>query len=380
MTTSSDIPAESADRDASAPMLADASRNPFVHGLRGILAFAVVVFHVANSGLPTFHGRIADAANFVLLSLDHSVEIFFGISGIVIYHAFLKSRGPLQFLSNRLTRIWPVLWFTVLVIASLSRLDARHQLEFGPATLAANLLALPPLVPMLLIHPAAWSISFEFAFYAMFILYAILRRALPPPVSLAIVASVSLVLLSQGQNVRGIGFLLGLAVVYWPRSHWPVAILRHCGLFLLSGMIVWHWVFLVADASKPTPFFDVLVSRGDAASAFAAGAALVWLGLKGAFLGHGAFARLLERPTCQWLGTVSFSLYLWSPIVMAPIKKLIVLAHLPALIGPWSQLAFLALSVLPLLWVSALSQRWLEDGLTRWIRRRLARAPRGEAP
>jgi peptidoglycan/LPS O-acetylase OafA/YrhL len=360
-------------RELPAPRI-DADRNAFIHGLRGVLAFAVFVHHVGNSGLPTFHGPMADCVNFVIESLEHAVEIFFGISGIVIYHAFLKSRGPLHFLSNRVTRIWPVLWVTVLAIALLSRFDARHPLEIGPGMLAANLMAMPPLLAVPLINPAAWSIAFEFAFYAMFIAYALSRRVLPSSVALMVVASLSLAVL--GRDPRAIGFVLGLAVIYWPRTRLPGWLLGFSGTFLLGGMLAWHWALAIVRANKPQTYLDVLASHGDVAAAFIAGSLLVWLGLKGVFLGRGLFARFLARPANQWLGTISFSLYLWSPIVMAPIKKIMLMAHVPDHVGPWSQLAFFALSLLPLLWVSALSQRWLEVALTNAIRRRLRRAPR----
>ena len=347
----------------------DARRNAHIHGLRGVLAFAVFIFHVGNSGLPTFHGTIADGVNYAIDSLENAVEIFFGISGIVIYHAFLKSRGPLHFLSNRITRIWPVLWITVLLIALSSRFDVRHPLELGPGMLAANMMAMPPILRVPLINPAAWSIAFEFAFYALFMAYALTRRMLPMNVALLFVGGLALALLSC--NPRAIGFLLGLAVIYWPRTRLPGWILGFSGTFLMGGMLAWHWVLEIVRANKPQSYLDIMASHGDVAVAFLGGSLLVWMGLKGVFLGQGLFSRLLVRTSVQWLGTVSFSLYLWSPIVMAPVKKIMVMAHLPALIGPWSQLAFFALALLPLLWVSALSQRWIEEALTNTIRRKL---------
>ena len=359
-----DVPASSA----------DAGRNAYIHGLRGVLAFAVFIFHVGNSGLPTFHGTIADAVNYAIDSLENAVEIFFGISGIVIYHAFLKSRGPLHFLSNRVTRIWPVLWITVLLIAVSSRFDVRHPLELGPGMLAANMMAMPPLLRVPLINPAAWSIAFEFAFYALFVTYALTRRVVPMGVALLVVAGIALALLSR--SPRAIGFLLGLAVIYWPRTRLPGWLLDFSGTFLMGGMLAWHWVLDVVRANRPQTYLDIMANHGGVAVAFFGGSLLVWMGLKGVFLGRGLFSRLLVRPAVQWLGTVSFSLYLWSPIVMAPVKKVMVMAHLPALVGPWSQLVFFALALLPMLWVSALSQRWIEEALTNTIRRKLRRAPK----
>ena len=365
-------PLESA-RDPPAPPC-DAARNVHIHGLRGALAFAVFIFHVGNSGLPTFDGTIAHGVKYALDSFENAVEIFFGISGIVIYHAFLKSRGPFHFLSSRVTRIFPLLWATVLLIAASSRFDGRHPLALGPGMLAANMMALPPLLQLPLINPAAWSIAFEFAFYALLVTYALTRRVLPMGAALLCVAALALALLIR--DPRAIGFLLGFAVTFCPRPRLPGWLLAFPGTWLMGGMLAWHWELEIVRASRPQSYLDVVARHGDVAVAFFGGALLVWMGLKGVFLGRGLFSRLLVRPAVQWLGTVSFSLYLWSPIVMAAVKKLMIMADLPALFGPWSQLVFLPLSLLPLLWVSALSQRWIEETFTNWIRRKLRRAPK----
>ena len=68
--------------------------NPYLHGARGLFALMIVVFHVVNSGLPTFglvsHGWPLLAQR----SLEFGVELFFGISGIVIFGALQRARGP----------------------------------------------------------------------------------------------------------------------------------------------------------------------------------------------------------------------------------------------------------------------------------------------
>jgi len=236
------------------------------------------------------------------------------------------------------------------------------------------MMAMPPLLRVPMINPVAWSISFEFAFYALFVAYALTRRVLPMGFALLFVAAIALALLSR--KPRAIGFLLGLAVIYWPRTRLPGWLLEFSGTFLMAGMLAWHWVLETVRANRPQPYLDIMASHAGVAAAFIGGSLLVWMGLKGVFLGRGVFSRLLVRPTVQWLGTVSFSLYLWSPIVMAPIKEIMVMAELPALAGPWSQLVFFAVSLPPLLWVSALSQRWIEEALTNGIRRKLRRTPK----
>jgi peptidoglycan/LPS O-acetylase OafA/YrhL len=102
------------------------------------------------------------------------------------------------------------------------------------------------------------------------------------------------------------------------------------------------------------------------------------IGMTGVYRGRGAFARWLCSRPMQWLGTISFSLYLWQTVTMAIVKGGMARAGLPELLGPWSQLAFFLLSLAPTLIVSHLSQRWIEDRFTRklriWSAPRAARA------
>ena len=60
------------------------ARSTTLHGLRGALAFALLLYHVANSGLSRHEGVFWDAIDHVLRSFEHGVELFFCISGVVI--------------------------------------------------------------------------------------------------------------------------------------------------------------------------------------------------------------------------------------------------------------------------------------------------------
>ena len=120
--------------------------NPNVHGARGLFSLVIFFYHVGNSGLPTFPGSFfvgLQQAGFA--SLKMGVELFFGISGLVIVGALGRASSFVSFLWDRVTRILPVLWATILVITAMSflsgeRLDQSLSLRLW----LANFLA-PPL-------------------------------------------------------------------------------------------------------------------------------------------------------------------------------------------------------------------------------------------
>jgi peptidoglycan/LPS O-acetylase OafA/YrhL len=353
-------------------------RSATLHGLRGALAFALFLFHVANSGLDRPQDFFSDVIDHALRSLEFGVELFFCISGVVILQSFRSSPSLFDFAWNRVTRIYPVLWVTVSVIAVLSVFKGLPT-PSGEVWLA-NLFALPPLLPVHLIHPAAWSISYEFAFYALFVVHALLQRWWPPMMARIILVALAAALILT--HLRAACFLVGLALVWraparaTPRIR---AAMSHPGLWLALALLAWHEAFERWDLPwSVTHLPDMPVWGASLALAYwALGIGFAYLGMGGILLETGAVSRWLKTPVLQWLGTISFSLYLWQTIVMAMVKHAMVRWGLTDVVGSGAQLCFLALSLAPTLLVSHLSQRWLEDALTKKMRRVVR--PRGEA-
>ena len=354
-------------------MSAGMERNPCLHGLRGALAFALFLHHVANSKLPGFDGLVGDLLQPLLMAMEYGVELFFGISGIVIVFAFQKSPSALGFLGNRALRIFPVLWTTIAVIVVLSGFDARHAASVDAPTFLANLLALPPLLPFRLIHPAAWSISYEFAFYAMFVLFALLNRALPRRVAIGVIAIVGAAGVFGHLLFAcfGVGLLIAVRATRTtsPNPH-ALPLQDWAGSCLLASLLCWHASFAGLPGSQVSlPF---MLGHPGALALFVLGLLFAGCGLSGIYNGRGLFARCLRWPLMQWLGRISFSLYLWQTVTLAIVKAGMLRAQWPDALGPASQLVFLALALPPTLLVAHLSQRWVEDRFTRSLRRALA--------
>lgn len=368
------------------PLVPPLARSTTLHGLRGALAFALFLFHVANSGLDRPQGHASDALDHILRSLEFGVELFFCISGVVILQSFRTSATLLDFAWNRITRIYPVLWVTVSVIAVLSVFKGvpRPSLEVW----VANLFALPPLLPIQLIHPAAWSISYEFAFYGMFVVHALLDRWVPRPLARAIlIALVAALILT---HLRAACFLVGLVLVWRPPAQAAPFMQRAMsrpGLWLSLALLAWYEAFERWDLPWSVTYLpdQPLWVSCVALSYLSLGIGFAYLGMGGILLQAGAVSRWLKSPILQWLGTISFSLYLWQTVVMALVKHAMSRVGLTDAVGDGAQFWFFALSLAPTLLVSHLSQRWLEDTLTKKMRRAIrpvnassVRCPQGD--
>ena len=349
------------------------SFNPYIHGARGLFCLLVVFYHIWNSGLPRW--PVPELLDSAMESFRYGVELFFAISGFVIFvtmrPVLAGTKTPLDFIINRATRIFPVLWVTIIVFLPMGIYKGEDRIAeqltplwlFG-VKLIGNFLALGPIWPVPVLYGVAWTIGYEFVFYTLCFGYLAARfylgRNLMWPViliGLAIIAYhpramffVSGILVAQGALNSGI--LQRLAV-------WPLA-------WLVAFLGSWHW--LSADQS---PFFPDMTAWSLSyhwplgLAAFAS----MTLCIAGIAQGRGLFCKFLTNLPMQWLGTISYSLYLWHLIVLGVIKFGMAKSGITGMAGGGSQIVLLVLGLPISLGVAHLSQLLLEQRFTSWLRR-----------
>ena len=298
-----------------------------LEGLRGLAALVVALYHLklAGSGLAIVkHGYLF-------------VDLFFILSGVVIYRAYGSwlSHGTrkyyLQFLIRRFGRLWPLLIFSILFYLAvangmvlLKRL-AMHSEYAGllrrPEAMAyvlpapeeaLGLLAMTHGLGMfdhLLLNGPSWSISAEFYTYVLFGLVCIGIGSRRIPMLLGILSVLGYALCVWASVLQGHCEVGGKCLSLTYDFGFPRAL---AGFFL--GALGWHALGGRRLDSLQWPagllvlgLFAALDSQPALAFLMPPAMCLLILAVSN---DSGSLARLLSCRPCQILGQRSYSIYL----------------------------------------------------------------------
>lgn len=256
--------------------------------LRGLAACAVVVLHAVPEGEQAIGGRGFGAAG---------VDLFFVISGFIMTNV-ARDRKALEFLRDRLWRIYPMWWIAVL--------PWIFMVPRGPTAIVSSLTLWPIYaggyyVPVLKV---GWTLSFELLFY-LGMTFAILRGAALPLLAYGLFLVAALASSSPLMHFVGspmtLEFLMGVAIAGLPRR-------------ALLGFLVPAGIALFALTSPAIGDVDSTLHPQ-----WALWRALLW-GCPAALVVWGAlsleplFARqLFDLPVA--VGDASYSIYLFHPLV-----------------------------------------------------------------
>ncbi|MDI3242251.1 acyltransferase [Arthrobacter sp. AL08] len=304
-------------------------------GLRGIAALLVVACHVVST-LPgiggVFSNRAVDlntAETWAVFSPLHilwngtpAVHVFFVLSGFVLVLPFTRPGAVpswAQYYAKRFFRLYLPAWASLAAAVALIAMIPRTASPLQSAW--ADMYVVNPTVVQVLkdgllmlnastINTPLWSLKWEVAFSLLLPAYVFLalrwRRVWFVKIGLALLLAAvggvhhmdALIYLP----IFAVGAVLGVErerirnlTRSWPRAAW--FLVAAVGLFLANA----EWV----SREEPIPGVEALVTVG---------AALIVL----LFVSCGAAKRLGDSAAAQWLGRVSFSLYLVHlPIILA---------------------------------------------------------------
>jgi peptidoglycan/LPS O-acetylase OafA/YrhL len=291
-------------------------RLRYIDALRGIAALLVLALHVANhyhalSPATAAHGRwINDFA----ASLDIGrigVVVFFLVSGFVVpFSIRADSAAPVQgFAIRRLFRIFPAYWLSVPLAAF-----AFFWIAGSPFSIGEVLVNLTLLQDVVGVRPAEgvyWTLLVELVFYALCIALLLTRSLFSPRrIALAAAALALLHVLAMfmhwlGKPVASIELSfwpLNLSLMFFgalyrlqataPRDRFATATLRALAIFYALALPIGS---LLATHKLPT--YTIAYAIGFVA-----------------FLAGTSVARIETRLT-DWLGRISYSIYLLHPVV-----------------------------------------------------------------
>ncbi|WP_162908074.1 acyltransferase family protein, partial [Allorhizocola rhizosphaerae] len=358
------------------------SRLGFLDVLRGIAALLVALFHIGNAapvGNSTFHWISHSLLNFG----SFGVMLFFIVSGFII-PASLERRGSLvEFWIGRFFRLVPLFWLLSLAVVVLWKLRLielpwwifKYPLVvlFGNATLMTNFVGAPHLLG------PAWTLPYEICFYAftsvifvtrfrrasagfalllaVFALFAadtfLVDSALTPqaasdphhvgnPVRVLLIAAATaaaLALAARGRQMAlyaaGVWFV---AMALFLNRSWPIHQATIFLMLMFTGTVIYRmssgqmskrlgWVTLAIVPIAATISFRLYFEPWGGAYGQVGGAwwtesvaAVVALLV---FLGAHALRNKITWPAVlQWLGRISYSVYLVHWVVLQAVPPM----------------------------------------------------------
>lgn len=330
---------------------------PGVEALRGYAAFAIVIFHVIH----LTQAAVPQSLEFMKWFFGYGVPLFFVVSAFSLAYGYAgKLASPAQvgeFYLRRLLRIAPLYYLAIFAQLAVIQILGYDGPSWRSLALCFGFLfnLAPDQVDG--IAPASWSIGVEMLFYLIFPLVLALARTLPRAILLTAVFIVGAVLFALAATrmklnpsfvTHGLLFNLpyfGFGLIAYRLHRLTPA--RWGGLLTLAGLslAVGAWA-LAPILAAPTAgaVLNILYICG-----WGAPFAILCLGMA---LDP---PRLLSNPFTQFLGQISFGVYLAHPQVILVLQRLGVYARIseaPGGSGVTFPLAVLATSlvVIPLAW------------------------------
>ena len=288
------------------------TRLSFADGLRGLAAFWVVLFHLAEGHhIETLKNMLPKFAYNVVFGWGHlGVAVFFVLSGFVMALTAHKVKfdvtNALKFIARRLTRLAPPYYFAIFfaLIFIFIKSKALHLTYIAP--IASDLIKHAFFVQDMLNVPQVnvvfWTLCIEVQFYIAFALLVWLADSLDRKIKI-----------SNARNMTII--VMCLTALLWPLNivstiFWTGGFIGFWYSFLAGVIICWGWLnkgFLLKAAIGYCAILLIIgvVYNADFTIAAAITASLLLLA--------GSLDKMhvwLNWAFLQWLGLISYSLYL----------------------------------------------------------------------
>lgn len=321
-------------------------RMGHIDSIRGVAALMVALLHFSDQFAPRIAAGLPGEFLYdVVHQLDFGkagVLAFFAISGFVICPSLKGSQreGSRKFLISRFFRLYPAFWASIVLLFVIQVLwhgqawEARQVL--GNITMVYSLFQVEPLQGLY------WTLEVELVFY-MLCLALFLLGLLHKPIVLFVVGSLLMAasewILNRPEVTAAITDVFSIA---WPQLPWNIAIMLWGGLFRMwyddrqrmvgigpakVPIVVLVAALLLAILWRPLVLCSHWLSTQQYENLHFMVPYFVGLGL---FITGALWVRL-EHGLFVWLGTISYSLYLFHPIALGLMRRMVG-ANFPALL------------------------------------------------
>lgn len=310
-----------------------AVRFHFIDALRGIAAILVLSFHLHHAFLETPLSAAAPHWLRAMMGRGFAgVDMFFVISGFVIAHSIREQRVGGQFLARfalrRSIRLDPLYWSAIAASALVAwKFHAKDPQQFPIPTiplLVAHIAYVPEIFGYRYLSPVFWTLCQEIQLYVAFVLTIALlqlsarligRKSDPTGIHrlgrtefLADVLLLSSAAVSAGAFANGFR-TRGWFVEFWFMFALGALVMRACARKSSTVMLYLLCAFLLGCLVA----CEIPVLRMPIGTAVTTGMAI--------HVAHraGGLTTWLRIAPLQWLGRISYSLYLWHSLVLLPL-------------------------------------------------------------
>ena len=322
-----------------------------VDTLRGLAAMAVVFFHFTSRFGDLFKGYPSPSISFP--TGHYGVNLFFIISGFVIFMTLDRTKKPMDFVVSRFSRLFPSYWVSIFLTVAITHWLGLPGKLVGIDTAFANMIMMHGLFNVPHVDGVYWTLEVELLFYCgMFFLYSTkhLGKIHFALVGLLILRITYYIL----ENQFGISL---------PWMIFRLLILQYIPWFALGISVyllvnrkttnVWQPAALTATLAILT----LLVCESIAVALLAVAFALA------VFLAANGQLTLLRFRPFVWLGTVSYPLYLIHENIGWAVLLRLLSAKVPVDVA-------IILTLCSVLLLAGALTRWVEQPAMQWIRAR----------
>lgn len=306
---------------SSAPPAETSRRLAEVDALRGVAALAVVLFHFTTRFMELY--APAGTPSFTVPHGHYGVNLFFIISGFVIFMTLDRTHRGMDFVVSRFSRLFPAYWVAVALTFAVTSTFGLPGKEVTSAQALGNVFMIHGIFRVPHVDGVYWTLEVELLFYTgMFLLF--IRGQLQ-----RVYWAMGLLLLARlAYHVAAVGFGVDFS---W--TLYRLTILKYIPWFAL-GIFVYQ---TAVNRSRAGDLQARIVAVAALACLWAVdGWPLAALALALTALVWGAASgRLpwLAHPVLAFFGTISYTLYLLHENIGWVVQRAVLAQGLPFDVG-----------------------------------------------
>ncbi|MFT6245072.1 MAG: peptidoglycan/LPS O-acetylase OafA/YrhL [Crocinitomicaceae bacterium] len=275
--------------------------------LRGIAALLVVMFHYTMLHESSQDGWVLGVTG---------VDLFFIISGFVIFMSIEKIKTPQEFLQRRFFRLFPVYWTVVTFTAILTYFNLAEMINVTELTTSrylSNLTMFQELLGVQSLDGPYWTLLVEMQFYVIVGIALMTRRIKV----VLIICSLFLGFLLFNELVMQPISAVWFKWLFLKADHWAPIVMRTP--YFLAGILFYkmykkegNWMTIVGIITCYITALLIFQSIGPAKSYIALPQYIfttsIYFGAFILFLNNKL--KFIVSPTTLFFGRISYSLYL----------------------------------------------------------------------